>query len=164
MKLEDLKIEDEELLKNVEKLLQSETDKVRTEYSKKIKELEAKVPTELSDTEKALNERLKALEDKEKALAKKELQSNVGNLLKDKGLNSELSNYLNLDEVEDLETYIGEIAEVVGNQAKQGKNFIPSNHKGSEGLTKETFKKMSYGEKVALYNADRELYESLSKN
>lgn len=164
MKLEDLKIEDKELLQNVEKLIQSETDKVRTEYSKKIKELEAKVPNEMSDTEKALSDRLKAIEDREKELAKKELQTNASNLLKNKGLNTELSKYINLDGVEDLETYIGEIAQVVGNQAKQGKKFIPSPHQGSKGITKEDFKKMNYNEKVALYNADRELYESLSKN
>ena len=37
MKLEDLKIEDKELLKNIETLIQSETDKVRTKYSQESK-------------------------------------------------------------------------------------------------------------------------------
>lgn len=162
MKLEDLKIEDEELLENLKKVIQGAEDKVRTEYSKKIKELEGKLPKPKTEEEKSLEERLKALEDRDKELSKRERKLNAEGILKDKGLDTKLSKYLSLDGVEDLETYINEVAEVVGKQSKV--NYNPKGHKSSNSvITKDQFKKMSLMEKQKLYETDKETYLALTK-
>lgn len=164
MKLEDLNIQDKELLENLKKVVQGAEDTVRTEYSKKIKELEKKLPKEKSPEELSLEERLKALEDREIELTKREKKANVGNMLKDKGLNDKLSNYLNVDGVEDLETYINEIVDVVNAQAKGKSNYNPKGHKSSNSvITKDQFKKMSLLEKQKLYETDKETYLALTK-
>ena len=164
MKLEDLNIQDEELLENLKKVIQSAEDKVRTEYSKKIKELEGKLPKPKTEEEKSLEERLKALEDRDKELSKREQKLNAEGILKDKGLDTKLSKYLSLDGVEDLETYINEIAEVVGNQTKGKGNWIPKGHKSSGNtITKDQFKKMSLMEKQKLYETDKDTYLALTK-
>ena len=95
MELKELNLTEEQL-QGVQKILQSETDKVRTEYSKKIKDLESKLPKEMTPEEKAFNERVKALEEREKAIAEKEYMSTVQGKLKDKGLNEQLAQYLNV--------------------------------------------------------------------
>ena len=164
MKLEDLNIEDEELLENLKKVIQGAEDTVRTEYSKKLKELEKKLPKEKSLEEKSLEERLKALEDRDKELSKREQKLNAEGILKDKGLDTKLSKYLSLDGVEDLETYINEIAEVIGNQSKAKGNYIPKGHKGQgTTITKDQFKKMSLIEKQKLYETDKDTYLALTK-
>ncbi len=164
MKLEDLNIEDKELLENLKKVIQGAEDSVRTEYSKKLKELEKKLPKEKSPEEKSLEERLKALEDRDKELSKREQKLNAEGILKDKGLDTKLSKYLTLDGVEDLETYITEIAEVIGNQTKGKENWIPKGHKGKgTTITKDQFKKMSLIEKQKLYETDKDTYLALTK-
>ena len=163
MKLEDLNIQDEELLENLKKVIQGAEDSVRTEYSKKLKELEKKLPKEKSPEEKSLEERLKALEDRDKELSKREQKLNAEGILKDKGLDTKLSKYITLDGVEDLETYITEIADVIGNQTNK-KNWIPKGHKGSNStITKDQFKKMSLIEKQKLYETDKDTYLALTK-
>lgn len=164
MKLEDLKIEDEELLENLKKVIQGAEDKVRTEYSKKIKELEGKLPKPKTEEEKSLEERLKALEDRDKELSKREQKLNAEGILKDKGLDTKLSKYLSLDGVEDLETYINEIAEVVNAQSKGGNSYNPKGHKGQgTTITKDQFKAMSLMEKQKLYETDKDTYLALTK-
>ena len=150
-----------EVLDNVSKLIQSETDKVRTEYSTKIKELEKYKPIEKSESEIALEERLKALETKEQELNKRERLDKVSNTLKEKGLNSELAKYINVADDVDLETYINDIAKVIGEQA----TYVPNkgNSKANGNITKADFSKMNYSERTNLYNTNKELYDILSK-
>ena len=163
MKLEDLNIQDKELLENLKKVIQGAEDSVRTEYSKKLKELEKKLPKPKSEEEKSLEERLKALEDRDKELSKREQKLNAEGILKDKGLDTKLSKYLTLDGVEDLETYINEIADVIGNQTNK-KNWIPKGHtSGNTTITKDQFKKMSLMEKQKLYETDKDTYLALTK-
>lgn len=160
MKLEDLKL-DQETMKNVEKLIQSEGDRVRTEYSSKIKELEGRLPKTQTEEEKALEQRLKALEDKEKELNNRERLSKLSDTLNSKGLNGGLAKYLNVSEDADLETYIGEIVDVIG---KQANTYKAKGHKGTgTEITKEQFEKMNYTERAKLYNENIELYNALSK-
>lgn len=160
MKLEDLKLEGE-VLENVKKLIQAEGDRVRSEYSAKIKELEGKVPKQQTEEEKALETRLKALEDKEKELNNRERLSKVTETLSSKGLNGRLAKYLNIGEDADLETYIGEIVDVIG---KQANTYKAKGHKGTgTEITKEQFNKMNYNERAKLYNKNKELYDALSK-
>lgn len=157
--LEELNL-NEEQLQGVNKVIQSETDKVRTEYSKKIKELESKLPKQMTEEEKALDERIKALEEREKAIAEKEYMTTVQGKLKDKGLNEQLAQYLNVQGVEDLETYLEEVAKVIGNQIE---GYKPRGHESNVGVTKEQFSKMSYVERMNLFETNRQLYDTLSK-
>ncbi|WP_195964645.1 hypothetical protein [Clostridium cuniculi] len=157
--LEELKLTEEQL-QGVNKVIQSETDKVRTEYSKKIKELESKLPVEPSEEEKAFQERIKALEERERAIAQKEFETELQGKLKDKGLNEQLSKYLNVQGVEDLETYLEEVAKVIGNQIE---GYKPRGHESNVGVTKEQFSKMSYVERMNLFETNRQLYDTLSK-
>lgn len=160
MELTELNLTTEQM-EVVNKAIQSEGDKVRTDYTKKLKDLEAKLPKELSADEKALQEREKALEDREKALQEKELKTNLQAKLKDKGLNEQLANYLNIQGVEDLETYITDVAKVMESHIE---GYKPTGHEGnSSKVTKEQFNKMSYEERANLYETNQKLYESLSK-
>lgn len=159
--LEELNLTTEQM-EVVNKAIQSETDKVRTEYSKKIKDLEGKLPKELSADEKALQERIKAFEEKEKALQEKELKTNFQAKLKDKGLSEQLADYLNIQGVEDLETYIEDIAKVINVQLDDG--YKPKDHeKQNSKITKEQFNNMNYVERMNLYNINKTLYDALSK-
>lgn len=159
--LEELNLTEEQM-EVVNKALQSEGDKVRTEYSKKIKDLEGKLPKELSADEKVLQERIKAIEEKEKALQQKELTNNLQAKLKDKGLNEQLANYLNIQGVEDLETYITDIAKVINVQLDD--SYKPKDHERHDSkITKEQFHAMNYVEKMNLYNTNKTLYDALSK-
>lgn len=162
MELNELNL-NEEQMSGVQKIIQSKEDKLRTEYTKQIKELKAKLPVEKSETEIELENRLKALEDREKALQKQEQQAKLNKSLEEKGLNPQLSNYLNMEGVEDLETYLDELFKVV--VGEENKNtYKPSTHNSTNGgVTKEEFNKMGYKERLDLYNSDRDLYNSLSR-
>lgn len=163
MKLEDLNIQDKELLENLKKVIQGAEDTVRTEYSKKLKELEKKLPKQKSKEELSVEERLKAIEERERQADIREQKLNAEGILKDKGLDTKLSKYLSLDGVEDLETYINEVAEVIGKQSK-GNNYNPKGHKSSNSvITKDQFKAMSLMEKQKLYETDKETYLALTK-
>ena len=163
MKLEDLNIEDKELLENLKKVIQGAEDSIRTEYSKKIKELEKKLPKQKTPEELSVEERIKALEERERQADIREQKLNAEGILKDKGLDTKLSKYLSLDGVEDLETYINEIAEVVGKQSK-GSSYNPKAHKSTgTTITKDQFKRMSLIEKQKLYETDKDTYLALTK-
>lgn len=164
MELNELNL-NEEQMSGVQKIIQSKEDKLRTEYTKQIKELKDKLPVEKSETEIELENRLKTLEDKEKALQKQEQQAKLNKSLEEKGLNPQLSNYLNMEGVEDLETYLNELFEIVVGEIDIVENtYKPSNHNSTNGgITKEDFNKMGYKERLDLYNSDKDLYDVLSK-
>lgn len=154
MELSELNLTEEQLT-GVNSILQSEGDKIRTKYNKQIKELEAKIPKEKTEEELAY-EKEKTDFEREKA------QFNLQKQLSDKGLDSQLAKYINVQGVEDLETYISEIADVMGKQATQ--TFKPSSHANNNGgITKEQFNTMTYNERMNLYNTNKSLYDILSK-
>ncbi|MDM0459558.1 DUF4355 domain-containing protein [Clostridium perfringens] len=158
--LEELNLSEEQM-EMVSKYLQSEGDKIRGKYSKQIKELESKLPPTKSEEELAFEKRVAELETREKELAKKERLTTAKSVLTSKGLDSQLTDYLNFEGVEDLETYVDNIAKVVG---KQAKSYIPRGHEKADGnITKEQFSKMSYTERCNLYDTNPKLYEILSK-
>ncbi|MDT9329653.1 capsid assembly scaffolding protein Gp46 family protein [Clostridium perfringens] len=158
--LEELNLSEEQM-EIVSKYLQSEQDKIRGKYSKQIKELESKLPKEKSEEELAFEKRVAELETREKELAKKERLTTAKGILSSKGLDTQLTDYLNFEGVEDLETYVDNIAKVVG---KQAKSYIPRGHEKADGnITKEQFSKMSYSERCNLYETNKPLYEILSK-
>ena len=152
---------------DMNKLLQSETDKVRTEYSKKLKdsteELNKYKPKDKSESEIELEKRLKILEDKEKEVAKKEKLLNISDQLKEQGLPSQLAKYLSGVEIDKVETEIGSLKDIF-NAAKIDTSYKPDSHKPKvESVTKEQFLKMSYMDRVNLFNSNKDLYNKLSK-
>lgn len=174
-KIEDVETEGEELKKTktfteeeVNKLKQSAEDKVRTEYTKRIKALENELtelrPKTLTDEEKALQDKIKALEDKEKELEFKERNIKLQDTLKNNGLDRQLAKYLNLQGVEDIESYVGEVADVLKSQTKNSNTYKPNTHKSKDNsITKEQFSKMSYADRLNLFKTNEELYKQLSK-
>ncbi|OOO67090.1 hypothetical protein BS638_06040 [Clostridium tepidum] len=165
---EDVKTFTEE---EVNKKIQSAEDRVRTEYSKKIKQMEEELkelrPKEKSQEQLDMEARIKALEQKEKEVQAKELQLKVSKTLSDNGLPSQLSKYINLQGVEDVESYLGEVKNVLTehiNNTALNNSFKPSNHNSNkEKISKEDFNKMSYMERMNIYKENKELYNKLSK-
>lgn len=148
------------------KKLQSAEDRVRTEYSKKIKaleqELEAFKPKK-SNAEIELEERIKALENKEKELGAKELELKISKTLENNGLPMQLAKYLNTTGVEDVESYLGEVKEVLGKHLINN-SYKPKDHNSNKNsITKEQFKKMSLLEKQKLYKENEALYLKLAE-
>ena len=163
MDIKELNLSEEQLAL-VQKLIQSETDRVRTEYSQKLKtvneELSQYKPKEKSDAEKALEERISALEVKEKELANKEKAMTIANKLKDKGIPTELAQYLSVGD--DVDKTIDEVGALFGNYFLNGSNK-PTNHNTNKGITKADFKKMSYIERSKLFQENPQLFEILNK-
>ena len=165
MTIEELGLTEEQL-KSVQKLIQSESDKVRTEYSNKIKDLQSNSKSiddynELDNKYNSLTDELNSLREY-KAQNEKTLRENkINTLLEQKGL-SKMAKYLNLDGVEDIETYINDMANELGSEQKY---FIPNaqNDSAKGNITKEDFKKMNYSERANLYNNNKELYDTLSR-
>lgn len=162
MELSELGLSEEQLT-HVSTLLQSEGDKVRTKYSKELSELKVQLqtlkPADKSDVEIALEERQQALELKEKEIAMKEKSYTVKEKLSAKGLPSELAKYINVGE--DVDSTIEELGGTLNNYFLQT-GYKPTNHSKSEGVSKEQFKKMSYGERNQLFETNPELYKMLS--
>lgn len=162
MELSELNLS-EDVLANVQKYVQSETDKVRTKYSSDLKlvneELQKYKPVEKSDSEKALEERIANLEAKEKELANKEKAMTIASKLKEKGLPSELADFISVGE--DIDASIEKVGATLGNYFLNNSN-VPSNHTTNKGITKEDFKGMSYGERAKLFKENEALYKALS--
>lgn len=145
-----------------------------TENKEKVKDLKSDVPQKDSETElfkKELQDKLQALEQKEKEIAKKEkeiarkeMELKLTETLNKNGLPQQLSKYLNIEGVEDVESYIKEVKEVLNIQLSNANTYKPNAHKGqTEGITKEQFNKMSYVDRLNLFKTNEELYKQLSK-
>lgn len=144
------------------KQLQSETDKVRTKYSKQVKELEEQIsklkPVEKSEAELELEKRLAELEGKQKEVEKKERYLQVQSALTENNLPTKLADYLAGD---DVETVVKEVSDIL-NQHLLNSSYKPSNHKNTDGITKDQFKSMSYAERMKLFESNQELFNKLS--
>lgn len=156
MELTELNLSEEQL-KGVQEYLQtnlqSEGDKIRTKYSKEIKDLQAKLPIEKTAEELAKE---KEYEDFKKEKAEFELSK----ALEGKGLDSKLAKYINMQGVEDLETYLKDFSDIIGsNNSFKPNKGNPTNKE----LSKEDFSKMSYHERLNLYNTNKDLYRILSE-
>ena len=157
--------------------LQSEGDKIRTKYNteisnyktkigdydKTIEELTAKLPVTKTPEQIEVENRVKALEEDRKVVAREKMELQLQKQLRDKGLNEQLHKYLNIEGVEDLETYLTEIADVIGKQATS--TYQPKKHvdTANSNLTKADFLKMNYQQITELYASNPELYKLLSK-
>lgn len=154
----------QEQIEAVTKLVQSETDKVRTKYSSELKtvndELAQYKPKQKSDAEKALEERITALENREKELASKEKAMTIANKLKEKGIPTELAQYLSVGD--NVDETVEKVGALFGNYFLDGTSK-PTNHNTHKGITREDFKRMGYAERAKLYSENPELYNALNK-
>lgn len=164
MDIKELNLTDEQMAL-VSKYVQSETDKVRFDYSAKLKnvneELAKYKPKEKSDAEKALEERITALENREKELASKEKAMTIANKLKEKGIPTELAQYLSVGD-DNVDETVEKVGALFGNYFLDGTSK-PTNHNTHKGITREDFKRMGYAERAKLYSENPELYKALNK-
>ncbi|ABR33535.1 hypothetical protein [Clostridium beijerinckii] len=184
MELSELNLNEEQLTgvneyleSQIQAKLQSEGDKIRTKYNNKIKEyetkigeyditikdLQSKVPVEKSPEQIENDKRIKALEDKAKEVDKKEKMLDLQEKLSSKGLNKQLHKFLNVEGVEDFETYLGELVEAIGKQSTS--TYQPKKHvdTANSNITKADFQKMNYQQRTELYSSNPDLYKLLSK-
>ena len=163
MELTEMNLTDEQLA-NVQRYVQSHEDRIRTDYSKRLKdandELAKYKPVEKSDAEKALEDRISALEAKEKELANKEKAMTIASKLKDKGIPTELAQYLSVGD--DVDDTVEKVGALFGNYFLDG-TAKPTNHNTHKGITREDFKRMGYAERAKLYSENPELYKALNK-
>lgn len=163
MELTEMNLTDEQLA-NVQRYVQSHEDRIRTDYSKRLKdandELAKYKPVEKSDAEKALEERITALENREKELASKEKAMTIANKLKDKGIPTELAQYLSVGD--NVDETVEKVGALFGNYFLDG-TAKPTNHNTYKGITREDFKRMGYAERAKLYSENPELYKALNK-
>ena len=162
MELNELNLSEEQLA-NVTKYLQSETDKVRTKYSSDLKlaneELAKYKPKDKSESELALEDRIAKLEAREKEIASKEKAMTIASKLKEKGLPSELAQFITVGD--DVDKTIETVGATLGNYFLNN-GSKPTSHTTNKGLTKEDFKKMSYSERAKLFQENEPLYKALS--
>ena len=183
MELTELGLSEEQLTgvntyleSQIQAKVQSEGDKIRTKYNteitgyktkigdydKTIEELQAKIPVTKTEEQIAMETRIKGIEEREAKALQKEKLATLNQQLTEKGLNTKLSKFLKVEGIEDLETYLGELVEVVGKPVTS--TYQPKSHvTTNSNITKADFLKMSYNEKANLYTTDRTLYDSLSK-
>ena len=164
MEVKDINGLTEEQIDLVNKLVQSETDKVRTDYSSKLKavneELMQYKPKSKTESEIALEERVKAIEDREKELSAKERAIQINDKLKAKGIPAELGQFLNVGD--DIDGDIEKVGAALGGYFLR-RGDKPTNHTTNKGITKEDFARMSYAERVRLFQEDNDLYKALSR-
>ena len=164
MELNEITGLSEEQIEQVKRYAQGCEDRVRTDYSKQLKEVRAELdkykPAEKSETEKDLEARLSKIEAKEKELAAKERQMTISTKLKEKGLPSDLAQYLNVGE--DIDKSIDGVNTVLASVILNNGNK-PTTHTTNRGVTKADFRKMSYSERAKLFQTNPELYKLLAK-
>ena len=123
----------------------SEAEKQQALFKKQVAEFEA--------TKKAF-ESEKLLNETSKQLASKNLPIEFAELLKAEDAESTFEN------IKIFEAKFNEAVEKLVNERLRGKT--PKAQTGAvEGVTKEAFNKMSYKERLELYNSDPELYNKL---
>lgn len=129
------------------------------EYESKINELGGK---ELSEEEKKLLEKQKELADKEKALLDKENMYNLSEILEENGLPKSLAQHLKYGDKEINEKLVEGLTQIFAD-VKFNNSFKPNGHKKNDGMTKEQFSKLSYVERVKVFETNPELYKKLSE-
>ena len=123
----------------------SEAEKQQALFKKQVAEFEA--------TKRAF-EQEKLLNETSKQLASKNLPIEFAEMLKAQDAESTFEN------IKIFEAKFNEAVERLVNERLKG-NTPKAKSDVSGGMTKETFNKMSYSERVALFNSDPELYDKL---
>ena len=144
------------------KAIQAAEDRVRTKYSKDIKALEKKVeeltPVEKTEAELAFEKRIAELERKERESEEKAKALSLKSALQSHNLDADIADYLKADV--DADAFSAAIEKVVAARLAAS-GYKPTGHQTNQPITQAEFDKMSYDQKVELYNRDRELWKRL---
>src|SRR5574344_800352 len=169
-------LNDAEMKAEIDKLIQSETDKVRTKYSGELKGVQdelAKLKLGQMTAEQQASflatQKEQEIIARENALKLKELDLGTKELLAEKGVKPELAVLLTADTLEGRKAQLEVLAKAMNLETKEkivekiGQDDPQhSNISGSEKAKGLNFEKMTYAERVALYQKDQKLYEELA--
>ena len=115
-------------------------------------------------------EALKAQEAELREIAKKELENETSRQLKDLGISINATKFVlgesaetTHSNIKDFANFIEELKEDLKRELLKGKTPRTSSSVASNVITKEQFKRMSYMEKMDLYNKDIELFNKLNQ-
>ena len=164
----------------VKTFTQEEVDKmIQKRLSRERKDIEAKIEAERQEAERLAKlseaERQKAMFEKQvaefeatkRAFEQEKLLNETSKQLASKNLPIEFAEMLKAQDAEStfenikiFEAKFNEAVEKLVNERLKG-NTPKAKSDVSGGMTKETFNKMSYSERVALFNSDPELYDKL---
>jgi len=156
------------------KLIQSETDKVRTKYSTEMKKLQDQLTqlqlqsmTEQQKAEFELKQKTEELAKKEAELNKKMLDLETKELVSSKGLKPELAILLTADTIEGRKAQLEVLVKTMNLEVKEeiikkvGQDDPRQSNVKNDGAKGYDWNKMSYAEKVELYQKDQKLYEAV---
>ena len=163
----------------VKTFTQEEVDKmIQKRLSRERKDIEAKIEAERQEAERLAKlseaERQKAMFEKQvaefeatkRAFEQEKLLNETSKQLASKNLPIEFAEMLKAQDAEStfenikiFEAKFNEAVERLVNERLKGNT--PKVKSDVSGMTKETFNKMSYQERVALFNSDPELYDKL---
>ena len=156
-----LKKEKEELEKAKEEL-QRKHDETIEEYDERIKN--ANLTAEQKHA-KDLEKIKKELEQKDSELSTIKANEIKRNMLGKYKLSDKFLNRITGNTEEEIETSVKEFSEAIGEYMKSQGGGTPGAMNGgsgnTKGITKEKFNKMSYAERVELYNTDKATYDAL---
>lgn len=141
----------------IEKFKAEELPKLQEEYFK------TKTGEGLTEDQKKLIEMQKQIDEMNAEKEEnKRIQGNAQKL-KEKGLNTDLAKFISNDD--DISFFEGLIKNAVaeGIKAKIGESAYKPPVNGGNEVTKESFDKMSYKEKLELYKNNKALYDSFTK-
>ena len=125
----------------------SEKERQQALFDKQVKEFE--------ETKKAF-ENEKLLNETTKQLASKNLPVEFAEMLKGEDAESTFEN---------IKVFENKFNEALENKVNDRmKRKIPKVSQGGEAITKEVFNKMSYSERLNLFNTNKELYDQLNSN
>ena len=164
----------------VKTFTQEEVDKmIQKRLSRERKDIEAKIEAERQEAERLAKlseaERQKAMFEKQvaefeatkRAFEQEKLLNETSKQLASKNLPIEFAEMLKSEDAEStfenikiFEAKFNEAVERLVNERLKG-NTPKAKSDVSGGMTKETFNKMSYQERLALFNSDPELYDKL---
>ena len=164
----------------VKTFTQEEVDKmIQKRLSRERKDIEAKIEAERQEAERLAKlseaERQKAMFEKQvaefeatkRAFEQEKLLNETSKQLASKNLPIEFAEMLKAQDAEStfenikiFEAKFNEAVEKLVNERLKG-NTPKAKSDVSGGMTKETFNKMSYQERLALFNSDSELYDKL---
>ena len=164
----------------VKTFTQEEVDKmIQKRLSRERKDIEAKIEAERQEAERLAKlseaERQKAMFEKQvaefeatkRAFEQEKLLNETSKQLASKNLPIEFAEMLKANDAEStfenikvFEAKFNEAVERLVNERLKG-NTPKVKSDVSGGMTKETFNKMSYQERLALFNSDPELYDKL---
>ena len=147
-----------------DKAIQAAEDRVRTKYSKTVKDLEKKVaeltPVQKTEAELAIEQRIAELERKEQEADAKAKTLSLKAALQAHSLDADIADYLKTDV--DADAFSAAIEKVVAARLAAS-GYKPTGHQTNQPITQAEFDKMSYDQKVELYNRDREMWKRLKR-